>query len=238
MQAALARVELAASLLARDATTPRARALLHSIASAVADLDRGLVRLASLLGRPRAPRRRRAEPLAPALAALCERLAPALVARGIALEHAPDEASLPAAGLALARASGASAPDAGPPPREGRSASVAPAGDPGAAAIPRADSSTAQRLAIALVRFAAARLAPGGRLRLRAEAADGAPALVLESAGPLPACPADAAAGAALQALVAAERAQFEHTEQLASALRRERLIVRLSAEEESWSTS
>lgn len=200
---AVARIELAASRLARDLAAPHARALLHSISCAAAELDRGLLRLAALsVARRHAARTRSPAPAGPILTALCERLAPALAARGLALERGTDE------------------PDAG--------------------AAPIADPVDVQRLALGLVRFAAARLAAGGRLRIHVQGADtrGGPVLVLESDGPRPVHDTDAPAGAALRASVTVARAGLEHVEHREGEGRRERLVVRLAAGEEVWSTS
>ncbi len=98
LRGALARVELAASQLARDVATPRARALLRSISVAVADLDRGLAALAASPGRGAQPRCPEAVPVAPLLTTIVERLRPALAARGLHLEAAVAEAETALAG--------------------------------------------------------------------------------------------------------------------------------------------
>lgn len=86
LRGALARVELAASQLGREAATPHARTLLRSISLAVAELDRGLTALTAALARDALPRRADPGPVSPVLASLVERLAPALAARGLRLE--------------------------------------------------------------------------------------------------------------------------------------------------------
>ena len=88
LRGALARVELAASQLGRDAATPHARALVRSISLAVAELDRGLAALTAALVRDALPRRADAAPVSPVLAEVVARLAPALAARGLRLDAA------------------------------------------------------------------------------------------------------------------------------------------------------
>jgi hypothetical protein len=92
MRSALARAELAAGRLARDASTPRARRLAHSISAAVAELDRALGDLVELAAGSQRPARD--EDLDGVLRALRERHAPVLAARGIDWVDAPQAGSL------------------------------------------------------------------------------------------------------------------------------------------------
>jgi hypothetical protein len=110
MRAPLARVELGASQLARDATTPAARELAVGICTAVAEIDRLISRvLAVLLPHPRPPAP--AADLRPVLEDLRERLSPVLSARGVSWEPGPaagsevsgDAESLRAVAMALLR---------------------------------------------------------------------------------------------------------------------------------------
>lgn len=200
---AVARIELAASRLARDVAAPHARALLHSISCAVAELDRGLLRLAALsTDRSPAARSPRPVPAGPLLTTLCERLASAMAARGLALERGADE--------------------------------------PGGDALLVAEPAALQRLALALLRFAAARLAAGGHLRIRVQASGPTrePILVLECDGPLSAHATETPAGVALRALLAGARTSLEHVEHREGERLRERFLVPLSAGEAAWSTS
>ncbi len=80
MRSPLARIELAASRLQREALTPSARSLADGVSAAVSELDALIARTVSVLvPRPQAPSR----PLRPALCAARARLAPSLAARGI-----------------------------------------------------------------------------------------------------------------------------------------------------------
>lgn len=82
MRAPLARIELAASRLAREARTPGGRALAASISESVAELDESIGRSLALLARETeaAPA---ADDLRAVLADLHRRLSPALEARGV-----------------------------------------------------------------------------------------------------------------------------------------------------------
>lgn len=81
MRSALARAELAASELARDAATPRARRLARAVSGAVADVDLLVSELVLLLTGN--VRRHSLDDLRPVLSALRERFAASLEARDI-----------------------------------------------------------------------------------------------------------------------------------------------------------
>lgn len=83
----LARVELAASQLEREAWSPTSERLARSIRGAVGEIDARISGMLRLL-LPPAPRTP-CQPLGPALASLQDRLAPSLAARGVTLRHAP-----------------------------------------------------------------------------------------------------------------------------------------------------
>jgi hypothetical protein len=87
MRAPLARVQLAASQLCREASTPSARQLAEGICDVVGDLDR---RIATLLGVLVPPTPTPAVELAPLLGALRRRLAPVLAARGVVWDASPE----------------------------------------------------------------------------------------------------------------------------------------------------
>jgi hypothetical protein len=101
MRTALARAELAAGQLERDAATPRARRLARSVTDAVADLDRLVADLVGLVAN--GPRPARSEDLRGVLIEVRGRHAPALAARGIEWMDAPDTAGVPRGDPALAR---------------------------------------------------------------------------------------------------------------------------------------
>jgi signal transduction histidine kinase len=87
MRTPLARIELAASQLVREAATPLARELAAGISEAVRDLDALIARSLGLL-LPSAAEARH-EPLGPVLEEVQERLHAALLARGVRLEQGP-----------------------------------------------------------------------------------------------------------------------------------------------------
>lgn len=87
MRSALARAELAAGQIERDAATPRARRLAGSVSGAVAELDRLVSDVVALLANER--RAPRAEDLRVVVAELRQRHEPALAARGIAWADDP-----------------------------------------------------------------------------------------------------------------------------------------------------
>jgi len=77
----LARVQLAASRLEREAVTPAVARLVASISDAVAELDRGIADLLGVLVPPAQPVTD--EDVAAALEVLRQRVAPSLCARGV-----------------------------------------------------------------------------------------------------------------------------------------------------------
>ncbi len=82
MRTPLARVELAATQLARDATTPADRELAAGISDAVAEIDQMIHRALEIL-LPREPDPTSRVDVVPILERVCARVAPALEARGI-----------------------------------------------------------------------------------------------------------------------------------------------------------
>jgi signal transduction histidine kinase len=90
----LARVQLAASQLERDAVTPHARRLALAIAEAVAELDTGITETLSVLVPPAPPATD--DDVAVVLETLRQRVAPSLRARGVTWEPGPPaEAPVP-----------------------------------------------------------------------------------------------------------------------------------------------
>lgn len=87
MRTPLARIELAASQLAREATTPLSHDLASSISEAVRDLDALIGRALGLLLPSGSDARH--EPLVPVLEEVQQRLGAVLGARGVRLELAP-----------------------------------------------------------------------------------------------------------------------------------------------------
>jgi signal transduction histidine kinase len=101
MRSALTRAELAAGQLERDAATPRARRLAHSVSAAVAELDRLVSDVVGVLASQ--PRPAPSEDLRGVLSEMRQRYAPALRARGVEWIDSPDGDDVPRGNRALAR---------------------------------------------------------------------------------------------------------------------------------------
>jgi len=105
MRSALARAELAAGQIERDAATPRARRLAGSVSGAVAELDRLVSEAVALLARGR--RSARCEDLRSVVTELRRRHAGALAARDVEWNETPLAGPAPCGDPALARRAGA-----------------------------------------------------------------------------------------------------------------------------------